>query len=928
MKNKTLGAKPSVLLAFGFIIFLISFGLLFFNKTDVYARGEAVIDHGGSSGRTAINGSFSDVAIKAIDSNTLEISFKTVGLNNIDGYLIKNGEQEVARASISSINKEYQVKIGNLTPATEHNLYLQLYNSADTTNLFGPYAGTTLAAEPEAVAPATVSLVKSVLCQSTTGRQVGLISDNLLQFNLINAALASSLGVVSDSANYLISIFAFLLLASLILIIINIKHRPSFKHLKLLPALAWQKPMETFRRLAMTDGEGSWSVSYSRHRIYHHAGTTGFWGTFTAVGVKIALVVALSGLAAMQSAPSRAQEDVFTDCQNQKVKVGSILKYSLTFNIDQSSPHDFFTDVVISDLIPKGTEFVAGSLTAAGSSALKFDSQENKVTADFSRLQPGNSANAVFQAKVVGGVSVIANSGYASYEPGKVVESNAVNNFAETVKAPAPAPLPKVPPQAKLPVRAGMEQPRADEDLVKTGKNAGETGSNSGSAGQTARINNASGQINQVEVLGPKQIRANFKIFGSSNGAWQIILLFQSNPIIKTFSPSGNEWEYEANLVMEPGEHTLIVSGKDEAGNTLNEIGPIAFTVPDQPISNPIVFGEKPVAPPAGELDFLTQDLKSFINNPTIEKINEQTVVPVLAALAVANAATAIPFIQLLPYLQYLFTEPFYFLIRRRRYGWGVIYNSLTKQPVDLAVVRLYSKNTHRLVQTQVTDREGRYHFIVKEPGKYHITVTKPEYIFPSKILKNQKEDAKYLDLYFGQSIMVKPGGKEGVITINIPLDSDKRDQPNSKIVGWYIAQRVQNLVGSLGICFSILTCIISPKPLILTLLLLHLILYFLFRRLAWEERPKSWGVVYDKKNRRHLAYAVARIYDQKYNHLLETQVSDPAGRYSFLVGNNVYYLTAEKDGYQKNETEPIDLTRHRHGSVVGLDIGLKRIKN
>jgi hypothetical protein len=68
----------------------------------------------------------------------------------------------------------------------------------------------------------------------------------------------------------------------------------------------------------------------------------------------------------------------------------------------------------------------------------------------------------------------------------------------------------------------------------------------------------------------------------------------------------------------------------------------------------------------------------------------------------------------------------------------------------------------------------------------------------------------------------------------------------------------------------------------------------------------------------------VVRIFDLKFNKLLETQVTDSKGRYSFLVGRNEYQMLAEKPGYQNKEVKPVDLVKNEE--VVNLDVGLNKI--
>ena len=53
--------------------------------------------------------------------------------------------------------------------------------------------------------------------------------------------------------------------------------------------------------------------------------------------------------------------------------------------------------------------------------------------------------------------------------------------------------------------------------------------------------------------------------------------------------------------------------------------------------------------------------------------------------------------------------------------------------------------------------------------------------------------------------------------------------------------------------------------------------------------------------------------------------MTDPAGRYAFLVDNNVYYVTAEKAGYEPFKTPEVDLVSGKREAMVGFDIGLEK---
>jgi len=316
--------------------------------------------------------------------------------------------------------------------------------------------------------------------------------------------------------------------------------------------------------------------------------------------------------------------------------------------------------------------------------------------------------------------------------------------------------------------------------------------------------------------------------------------------------------------------------------------------------------------------------VEKVLDNPEVEKVNENIAAPTVAAVAIVSYGTAISFSGLLPFLQFLFTQPLLLLFPKKRKGWGVVYNSLSKIPVDLAIVRLYNKETNKLVQTRVTDREGRFAFFVN-PGKYNIAVSKPNFNFPSVYMKDKKEDIQFLDIYHGEELTVNE--KDTTITPNIPLDpiESKGIITDKKIILGYFSKRVQDLVALTGLLVTMASVIISPKPWMFGLLAGHAVLFLVMKRVARAKKPQNWGVVYDKNTKKPLGLTVARIFEKEYNKLLETQVTDANGRYSFLVGNNVYYATFSKPDFKPRKTDDIDLTAKEKGAAVRFNVALEK---
>ncbi len=322
----------------------------------------------------------------------------------------------------------------------------------------------------------------------------------------------------------------------------------------------------------------------------------------------------------------------------------------------------------------------------------------------------------------------------------------------------------------------------------------------------------------------------------------------------------------------------------------------------------------------------VSKGLEDVRSNPTVQTAADISV-PALALSAGSSVLVMSVAFDFLPFIQYLFTAPVLFFGRRKRKAFGVIYNAVSKEPIGLAVVRLYQvKDAQelpgKLVKSRVTDKGGRFFFLV-QPGLYRLAVTKVGFSFPSVQLKTKNEDVPYIDLYHGELLRVTEA--DAVITPNIPVDpsSDAKYQ-EPKSIQWRARLRViQHIIALSGVLLSIGFFLIRPNVLAAVMMIIQIGVYALVQRLAKPRKPKSWGIVYDKETGRPLANVVARIFEPKYNKLLETQVTDSKGRYSFLLGPAEYYAVFEKDGYRSTQVKPIDFTKDKESKDFSMDINL-----
>jgi len=332
------------------------------------------------------------------------------------------------------------------------------------------------------------------------------------------------------------------------------------------------------------------------------------------------------------------------------------------------------------------------------------------------------------------------------------------------------------------------------------------------------------------------------------------------------------------------------------------------------------------------------QIMNATIDNVVVQEVNDVVQEPVAIVATVASVAsvatvgaTGAAGVGLLTYLQFLFTQPIMLLTKRKRQNWGIIYNSITKQPLDLAIIRLFEVGTNRLVTTRVTDRQGRYQFLVK-PGKYTIKVSKKEYKFPSEVIPQliglhiaggasaqideSIVDGEYQNLYNGGIIEIKPEDN-GIINRAIPVDPDKKLETDKVIFRRRMWNKIQTLSTILGPVLAIISFIVNPRGWVGILIILQLIIYVIFRKLSVAHKPITWGSVKDFFSGKGLKKTVVRVFDTRFNKLLDTQITDNRGKYGFLVSKGEYYLTGDKEGYEAYKSRVYDLTQKEAGYLA-----------
>src|SRR3989344_4061749 len=307
--------------------------------------------------------------------------------------------------------------------------------------------------------------------------------------------------------------------------------------------------------------------------------------------------------------------------------------------------------------------------------------------------------------------------------------------------------------------------------------------------------------------------------------------------------------------------------------------------------------------------------VESIRSNPKIVAAAKNIAVPVAVTLEVAgasalvssavsaNASLAVHIAEALRFFQFLGLGSF--RIRRHK-PWGKVFNRLTNRAVKNATVRVFEVTFQKLKDTQFTDENGRFGFLIS-PGSYYLVISKDGF----QDIKTEALNVKGKEEAFNIEVALIP--ESGAIAVAKPLV--KFLNSLMKIINilnpWILALGTLASIGILVILPTLFNVIV-----LLVYVSLDIAKFFLSKKIL-----KSFGRVIDKLTQQPLALVVVRIFDVDKNWLLTSRVTDAYGRFKFLVTPGNYYITCAKEGYRAYASQPLAVTK---ASLVSWDIILE----
>lgn len=305
----------------------------------------------------------------------------------------------------------------------------------------------------------------------------------------------------------------------------------------------------------------------------------------------------------------------------------------------------------------------------------------------------------------------------------------------------------------------------------------------------------------------------------------------------------------------------------------------------------------------------ITKPIQNWLQTPVGESVGQiasKLLSPVIVASVVAQAIAVTSLVGqilidlLLKLIAGLSPLSQFFVFFKRKKPYGRVTDSKTHRPVVGARVALLRADTKAVLDTQITDQDGRYYFTVDERQSFILRIEAPQFDI-------------YERLFRGSAVNRQ-------ITLGLALEYDPAQLRRR--------QRIDRLMVVLNAW---------RLPLLLIGTAMWLLLYIrdggfalwlgIYYALAWvleiviRTQPSPFGIITDQITHVPLGGAVVRIYNHN-GRLILTFVTSANGRFTTLLRSGWYHLTVSRSGYQTSTIPRVLFTRR--GTLQAIRFALK----
>jgi|GEM_PF-3115674 len=285
-----------------------------------------------------------------------------------------------------------------------------------------------------------------------------------------------------------------------------------------------------------------------------------------------------------------------------------------------------------------------------------------------------------------------------------------------------------------------------------------------------------------------------------------------------------------------------------------------------------------------------------------LNEIISYTVLAQTLVLISAQGISSFAFISKLSLFQYLKVFiPFLIAQKAPRNDFsGLVYDALTSKPIPFAVIRVVNCADNRVIQTGISDIEGRYGLLLK-PGLYSIEVQHQDYEFPV-LDRNISAVQNDNNSYFGGNIKIKD---EIAINFNLPMNPRVNhnklsiNKIRSLIINSYIFKFTQNLYFIYTVFLFSLFLLLGEFSWVMLGITIYYGVFSILHLLAHLKKlPKTWGRVVDATTKNPIKNIFLKFYSNE-GKLIDSKITDETGRFQLFLNDGEYFTLVQSNSYK-----------------------------
>jgi len=320
-----------------------------------------------------------------------------------------------------------------------------------------------------------------------------------------------------------------------------------------------------------------------------------------------------------------------------------------------------------------------------------------------------------------------------------------------------------------------------------------------------------------------------------------------------------------------------------------------------------------------------SKDVEKAVQELPISEQSSQNITAATLVLVAVSPAVSVGLgsSYTIAYITRFFSMIFaFFGIGRKKRNCGLVYDSVTKEPISNAIVRIYSTDG-TLVATEVTNVYGIFETDI-ESGQYSILAQANNYRFPSMLITGT-QDLPYENIYRGGTFNYD---SSSAISYSIPVDP--LDKSNTEYAGAIARNKLINVSSVLlnifivvGLVFSVISYIKLNSTINLTLLLVYIFLIVLGMVMRGQEKYK-FGTVTDFMGETKDGIQLG-LMETEFNTIYAKRISNEKGKYRFIVPGGDYKLVSLDSQYDINSEKGLVINSNR--KVISVSNNLEAIR-